>query len=405
MAGESAYDMARRKREKAERLLRDAEHWERGADGEAETARALAALPPDRWAVLHDVHWPGRLRANIDHVAVGPSGVFVIDSKNWSGRVDVRDGVLRQNGRQREREVAAVGDSALAVAASIPGLDPRLVHPVLCLVTPDPFVIHSHEVLVCSTTTLVQELLRQPAVLDVPSVRRLSGQLYRTMPSATAPRVSPRQQRRVRQVSAPAQLPVSPQLRAAAKAPRARGPRVFRSLAVLAGLAMFISLLNGPLLGRAIGGLTRPSSPTTSDAPSLSLGDGHRFPAATGRPPLQVRPDLFKTVRARDRSTYLYPDNRFVAVRVTITNQGRRAWTSQPGTTASITDDLGAARPAEHLATTAGRTVPRTIVLRPGKSVRGWVVCQTSKERPVTGLTLTLGPGQPASSTWTIDRQ
>ena len=405
MAGESAYDMARRKREKAARLLADAEHWERGADGEAETAKALTVLPPDRWTVLHDVRWPGRQFANIDHVVVGPSGVFVIDPKNWSGQLEVRNGVLRQNGSRREKAVAAVGDSALAVAASIPGLDPRLVHPVLCLVTPEPFLVHSHEVLVCSTTTLVQELLRQPAVLDVPSARRLFGQLYRTMPSATAPRVSPRQQRQLRQVTAPSQLPVSPRLRQAARAPRARGPRVFGSLAVLAGLTLFVSLLNGPLLGRAIGGLTRPSSPTTSDAPSLSLGDPQRFPAATGRPPLRVRPDRFRTVRARDRSTYLYPDNRFVAIRVTITNQGRRAWTSQPGTQATLTDDLGVVRQSVAVPTTAGPTLPDRVVLRPGRSVRGWVVFQTSKQTPVTELAVNVGPGQPASATWVDDRQ
>ena len=41
----------------------------------------------------------------------------------------------------------------------------------------------------------------------------------------------------------------------------------------------------------------------------------------------------------------------------------------------------------------------------PGKSVRGWMVFQTSKQHPITGMTLTVGPGQPASSTWTIDRQ
>lgn len=405
MAGESAYDMARRKREKAARLLADADLWERGADGEAETAKALTVLPPDRWTVLHDVRWPGRQFANIDHVVVGPSGVFVIDSKNWSGQVQVRDGILRQNGFRREKAVAAVGDSALAVAAAIPGLDPRLVHPVLCLVTPEPFLVYSHEVLVCSTTTLVQELLRRPGVLDVPSARRLFGQLYRTMPSATAPRVSPRQQRELRQVGAPLQLPVSPRLQKAARAPRARGPRVFRSLAVLAGLAMFFSLLNGPLLGRAIGGLVQPSSPATSGAPSLALGDAHRFPAATGRPPLQVRPDLFRTVQARDGSTYVYPGNRLVAVRVTLSNLGRRAWTSQPGTQATIADDLGVVHHLQTVPTTAGRTLPDKVVVQPGRSVRGWVVFQTSKQSPVTSLTLTLGPGQPASSIWTIDRQ
>lgn len=403
MAGESAREMSRRKREKAKRLLAEAERWERGADGEVATARALAGLPPDRWIVLHDVHWPGRQFANIDHIVVGPSGVFVIDSKNWEGQVDVRQGVFRHNGRRREREIAAVGDAALAVAAAVAGLDPRLVHPVLCLATTEPCSVYSHEVLVCSTTTLVQELMQQPVLLDVQSARRLFGQLHRTMPSATAPHVGRRQQRRVR--ASPLQPPVGPPLGKAASASRARGPRVFRSVAVLAGLAMLVSLFNGPHLGRVINGLVSPSAPVTSNGTPNSLGEAHRFPPATGRPPLQVRPDRFRTVRSRDRSAYVSPDNRVVAVRVTITNQGRRAWTSQPGTQATISDDLGVPRQPETIATSAGRTLPETIVLRPGRSVTGWVVFLTSRKRPVTSLTLTVGPGQPAASTWSIDRQ
>lgn len=63
MAQESAREMARRQRERAERLAQSAEAWERGADGEAATARALDALPPSEWTVFHDVRWPGRQRA------------------------------------------------------------------------------------------------------------------------------------------------------------------------------------------------------------------------------------------------------------------------------------------------------------------------------------------------------
>ena len=60
--------------------------------------------------------WPGRRFANIDHVVVGPGGVFVIDSKNWSGDVRVVEGTLRQNGRSREKAVASAADASLAVA-------------------------------------------------------------------------------------------------------------------------------------------------------------------------------------------------------------------------------------------------------------------------------------------------
>ena len=78
MAGESAHEVARRQREKADRLLRSAESWERGAEGEVQTARALAQLAAHEWRVIHDVPWPGRRFANIDHVVVGTGGIFVI---------------------------------------------------------------------------------------------------------------------------------------------------------------------------------------------------------------------------------------------------------------------------------------------------------------------------------------
>ena len=97
MAGESARESARRQREKAARLQRSAELWERGADGERATAAALDALPKDTWTVFHDVRWPGRKFANIDHVAVGPSGIFVIDAKRYKGRprLQVDGGLFR----------------------------------------------------------------------------------------------------------------------------------------------------------------------------------------------------------------------------------------------------------------------------------------------------------------------
>lgn len=126
-AGKSARESADRQREKAERLLRSAALWQRGADGEAVTANALAALPADRWTTLHDLRWPGRVYANVDHVVVGPPGVFVIDSKNWSGSIRFGFGVLRQNGRDRSRGIAGAAQAAEAVAGLVPLLAPGLV--------------------------------------------------------------------------------------------------------------------------------------------------------------------------------------------------------------------------------------------------------------------------------------
>jgi Nuclease-related domain len=66
----------------------DAVAWRRGAAGERRTARLLDLLERHGWAVLHDLAVPGSA-ANIDHLAIGPGGVFVIDSKQYRGRLQL----------------------------------------------------------------------------------------------------------------------------------------------------------------------------------------------------------------------------------------------------------------------------------------------------------------------------
>jgi Nuclease-related domain len=60
--------------------------WRRGAQGERRTAGLLDRLVRDGYVVFHDLAVPGS-PANVDHLVIGPSGVFVIDSKQWSGSV------------------------------------------------------------------------------------------------------------------------------------------------------------------------------------------------------------------------------------------------------------------------------------------------------------------------------
>ena len=192
MAGESAREAARRRREKAARLLRSAELYERGAEGEAETKKALSALPLNGWTVIHDVPWPGRRYANLDHVVVGPPGVFVIDSKNWSGRVTVDGGVLRQNGHRRDPALESARDAVLSVQHVLVGAEP-LVHPVLCFVRDEPLTGWLDRVFVCSTANLTTFLLSRPQVLAPAEVEslatRLSSRLVRggTDPAAEIP--------------------------------------------------------------------------------------------------------------------------------------------------------------------------------------------------------------------------
>jgi hypothetical protein len=60
--------------------------WRRCAEVERHTARLLDWLTRDGYMVFHALAVPGSL-ANLDHLVIGPTGLFVIDTKQWTGSV------------------------------------------------------------------------------------------------------------------------------------------------------------------------------------------------------------------------------------------------------------------------------------------------------------------------------
>lgn len=406
MAGESAREVARRRREKAERLNRMADAYERGAQGEEATARALTALPKD-WVVLHDVRWPGRRFANIDHVIVGPAGVFVVDSKLWAGTLTVINEVLRQNGFKRETAVAAVADSAIAVSELVPGLDPYLVKPVLCFVRDQEVTGSVRDVLVCSTTNIVATLTGRASLLDEAGRRRVLAALEQSLQSASKPLELP---------NWPPPVPRSPRAPGPRRRPHADSIRsplksCLSLLAVVVVGLLGIGFATSQLgrLGDSLGGqLAQP--PRTSigtAAGELQIGDAARLDRGTGRPPLKVVADRVGTTRSTQGLKPYIPGYRLFAVRMTLTNLGKHRWVSEPGTSATIQDALG----VEHQATSrypmvrAGRSFPAIIRLKAHASLRRVLVFEVRTDQPVTAVSLTVGPGQPSTATWAVDRQ
>src|SRR6266508_2789385 len=105
------------------RVSQDARNWQRGARGERRTAHQLRRLTRHGWAVLHDLAIPGS-GANADHLAVGPGGTFLLDSKNWRGRLAVTpDGTLWSGSYPLTTTLATIGWEAqgIADALTIPG--------------------------------------------------------------------------------------------------------------------------------------------------------------------------------------------------------------------------------------------------------------------------------------------
>ena len=82
--------------------------WRRGGQGERHTARLLDRLTRDGYVVFHDLAVPGS-DANVDHLVIGRSGVFVIDTKQWTGEVrQGADGLVWHNHYRLDRTLETV---------------------------------------------------------------------------------------------------------------------------------------------------------------------------------------------------------------------------------------------------------------------------------------------------------
>jgi hypothetical protein len=116
--------------------------WARGAGGEEHVAKFLAKYLDEGVVVLHDRRIP-RSRANIDHIAVAPSGVWVIDSKRYKGKVAVSKPLfgkakLTIAGRDKSKLVEGLAKQVALVEAVMPEVAPGVaVRGALCFVDAD----------------------------------------------------------------------------------------------------------------------------------------------------------------------------------------------------------------------------------------------------------------------------
>lgn len=154
------------------------EAWRVGAEGEERTARRLDRLEHDGYRVLHDARVPGSA-ANIDHVVVGPSGLFTIETKNYSGKVRInrslfaREVVATHNGRKMDgvvdqaRREAEVVQGVVRAAAAGPEIH---VQPIVVIQRAELelgwFTRRTvRGVRICSSRHLIRVIKRNPSSL------------------------------------------------------------------------------------------------------------------------------------------------------------------------------------------------------------------------------------------------
>ena len=132
--------------------LRHVERFFKGARGEERVAGILRGLPA-RYHVFNDFVAHG---VHVDHVVVGPAGVFSVETKNWRGEVTVEEGHVLVDGRLPSRPplAQAVREAGLVRSALARAGWKGTVTPVLAFAS-DTFRAHSAEIAGAAGTVII----------------------------------------------------------------------------------------------------------------------------------------------------------------------------------------------------------------------------------------------------------
>ncbi|MDX2025225.1 MAG: nuclease-related domain-containing protein [Microcella sp.] len=158
-------------------LRPDARAWYRGALGELAVARRLDAMGGE-WVAIHGVPIGSR-GADIDHLIIGPSGVYTINTKRHAdARVFAGGGSIRING-QPTQYVRNSQYEADRVASKLSGAVRYSVEvtPVIALVDTAEVTYGMKEPIVATLTVsrLTSWLQRKRRTLKAEQIRELSA--------------------------------------------------------------------------------------------------------------------------------------------------------------------------------------------------------------------------------------
>jgi len=88
-------------------LLLQYRNYRAGMIGEQKVTRTLSAALSDEYSIFIDVKLESMVSGNIDHIVVGPTGIFVIETKNYKGKIsyygDNWEGVGRRSPSRQAR--------------------------------------------------------------------------------------------------------------------------------------------------------------------------------------------------------------------------------------------------------------------------------------------------------------
>lgn len=173
--------------------------WAIGAKGERVLGESLASIAGESVRVLHDRRIPGT-RANIDHLVVCSTGVFVVDAKHYRDarpKLRVEGGLFRPRtellivgGRDRTSLVTGMHKQLALVREALSDEPDVPVHGMLCFIDADwpliggAFTVGGVDVLF---PRKLRAVLTEPGDLDPDRTADLQWQLHEAFPRQKPP--------------------------------------------------------------------------------------------------------------------------------------------------------------------------------------------------------------------------
>ena len=153
--------------------MRRVERFFKGARGEERVSGILKTLP-DGYHVFNDFVACGK---HIDHVVVGPGGVFAVETKFWRGKVTVEEGCILLDGQLPDRApIAQTNREATLVRAALSAAGWRGdVTPVLTFAS-DTFATHRANIkgtIVMNASELKESFASDRVVIPPAELQRL----------------------------------------------------------------------------------------------------------------------------------------------------------------------------------------------------------------------------------------
>ncbi len=168
--------------------------FHQGAVAERAVADALKKrTAPGSVITLHNRQMPGR-RGDIDHIVIAPTGVYVIDTKDWKGEVHIQTPwfgapKLLIRGRDRTKLIDGLDRQITAVRSALDrdGYETVPIRGAVCFTRADlPFLrtqtLRGH--LLLYTKALIQRV-NADGPLQPPLIEQLASHLAALLPPAT----------------------------------------------------------------------------------------------------------------------------------------------------------------------------------------------------------------------------